>query len=199
MPKMNFIEVQDKKIFDTIYSDMKKQFPISELRSYEKIYKDVFSAKPYKIAVLEDKNEIIGYITYYEKDFIWVDYLAVIGENKSKGYGSLILKKLFDRYTDKSGIYFEVELENPKKPITQKRIKFYKNIGCKKLNFKYFYPNEANIQQMNLMYKPLSQKSPNNIIRDIKDTFDNIFECSAKTTAFQKILEANFTFQIEQI
>ncbi|MGN0005660.1 MAG: GNAT family N-acetyltransferase [Candidatus Gastranaerophilaceae bacterium] len=188
---MNFIEVQDKQTFDAIYSDMKKQFPKSELRPYEKILNDILSEKPYKMAVLEDKGECIGYVTYFEKDFIWVDYLAVIGENKSKGYGSLILEKLFEHYKNKSGAYFEVELENPDEPLTTKRINFYKKIGCEILDLAYFYPNEENILQMNLMYKPLGEKIPKNVIQDIKDTFDNVFECSAKEEAFQKILKIN--------
>lgn len=188
---MNFIEVQDKQTFDTIYSDMEKQFPKSELRSYEKIYNDIFSDKSYKMAILEDKGEILGYITYFEKDFIWVDYLAIIGEHKSKGYGSSILEKLFNHKKDKNGIYFEVELENSDEPLTAKRINFYKKLGCKILDLTYFYPNEENILQMNLMYKPLMKNSPQNVIQDIKTTFDNIFECSAKEIAMKKIIEEN--------
>ena len=73
---MNFIEVQDKQTFDKIYSDMEKQFPKSELRPYEKILNDTLSEKPYKMVVLEDNGEYLGYVTYFEKDFIWVDYLC---------------------------------------------------------------------------------------------------------------------------
>ena len=170
---------------------MEKQFPVSELRSYEKIYNDVFSKTPYKMAILKDNDEIVGYVTYFEKNFIWIDYLAIIGDNKSKGFGSLILKKLFEYYKNKSGAYFEVELENPDEPLTTKRIEFYKNVGCKILDFKYFYPNENSILQMNLMYKALSENEPNDIIGDIKSTFDTIFVCEAKEEAFNNILNAN--------
>lgn len=188
---MNFIEVQDKQTFDKIYSDMEKQFPKSELRPYEKFLNDTLSEKPYKMVILEDNGEYLGYVTYFEKDFIWVDYLAIIGENKSKGYGSLILEKLFEYCKDKNGAYFEVELENPEDSLTTKRINFYKKIGCEILDLAYFYPNEENVLQMNLMYKSLAEKKPKNIIQDIKATFDNIFECSAKEKAFQKIIEVN--------
>ena len=188
---MNFIEVQDKEIFDFVYSDMEKQFPKSELRPYEKIYLDVFSEKPYKMAVLKNNNDIIGYITYFEKEFIWVDYLAIIGDSKSRGLGSLILKKLFEHYKDKSGAYFEVELENPADSLTTKRINFYQNIGCEVLDFVYFFANETNILRMNLMYKPLANKVPKNIFADVEDIFNNGFNCATKEIALKKMIELN--------
>jgi len=99
------------------------------------------------------------------------------------------LKK--EDYTAATWSDFEVELENPDDSLTTKRINFYKNIGCEILDFEYFFANEANILKMNLMYKPLASKEPQNIFGDVEDIFNNGFNCATKEIALKKMIELN--------
>ena len=81
---------------------------------------------------LIDNNQVLGmiYLIPY-KDMIFILYLAVIQESRSKGYGSYILKWCLQKYSDKK-IYLNIEevKENVKDYETRKkRLKFYQKNG----------------------------------------------------------------------
>ena len=165
-----------KKInnIDKTYSDMIKQFPISELKPFE-IFKSLFCQNNYIIYEAQENNQDIGYIIIVEdnKDkFIWVDYLAIFKEFHSKGFGSSILNKLKEQYKDFNGCYLEVEKPDKNNPNTIRRINFYKKHGAVKLPVDYYYPNKTGCLPMDLYYIPYNKTEINNILYVIKQVFN---------------------------
>ena len=69
--------INQKTLDKNIYSDMQKQFPAEELKTYSE-YNTLLASGDYKLGLVFDDNNLIGYILYLTKDFIWVDYIAVL-------------------------------------------------------------------------------------------------------------------------
>lgn len=174
---MNSVFILNEKDFETIYNDMLNQFSKCELKTFDFFLK-LFNSSNYKCELFKINNQNIGYVSYYLSDFIWVDYLAVFKNFQSKGFGTQILNCLFNKYKNLNGAYFEVELENEKDLNTQKRMQFYKKkIKCVETNTKYFLPNNFELFEMKLLYKPLNLKSLDNemILNNIKETFSVLY------------------------
>ena len=81
---------------------------------------------------LIDNNQILGmiYLIFY-KEMIFILYLTVNTEERSKGYGSYLLKWCLQKYSDKK-IYLNIE--EVKKDVKdyetrKKRLKFYQKNG----------------------------------------------------------------------
>lgn len=174
---MNSVFILNEKDFEIIYNDMLNQFPKCELKTFDFFLK-LFNSSNYKCELFKINNQNIGYVSYYLSDFIWVDYLAVFKNFQSKGFGTQILNCLFNKYKNLNGAYFEVELENEKDLNSQKRMQFYKKkIKCIETNTKYFLPNNFELFEMKLLYKPLNLKSLDNemILNNIKETFSVLY------------------------
>lgn len=174
---MNSVFILNEKDFEIIYNDMLNQFPKCELKTFDFFLK-LFNSSNYKCELFKINNQNIGYVSYYLSDFIWVDYLAVFKNFQSKGFGTQILNCLFNKYKNLNGAYFEVELENEKDLNSQKRMQFYKKkIKCVETNTKYFLPNNFELFEMKLLYKPLNLKSLDNemILNNIKETFSVLY------------------------
>lgn len=191
---MNSVCIADKKDFQFIYNDMLNQFPKCEMKTFDCFLKLLKSDKYYfELFSVDNKN--IGYVSYYINDFIWVDYLAVFKEFHSKGYGTQILNYLFNKYKNLNCAYFEVELENEKDNNTKKRMHFYKNrLNCIDSGIKYFLPNDFELYEMKLLYKPLNFKSLDNhsILNNIKETFNVLYSHIANVgEVYEKINTAN--------
>lgn len=162
-----------KELPADIFSDMEKQFPPEELKSFETLRK-FLSGDYYKFAIFYDNKEPVGYILFLQNDFLWVDYVAVFEQFHSKGYGSKILRSLFEKYSNLKGCFFEVEPENPEIIQTVKRLKFYKKIGCEILDFEYYFPNDIRELKMKLLYKSFDKKVPDK--NEIKKQVNFVFE-----------------------
>lgn len=172
---------------DRIYKDMKKQFPPEELKSFNAI-NDLLTGGRYKLDLLIINGHDAGYILYYKSDFLWIDYIAILPEYQSCGLGSKVLQLFFDKYKMLKGCYFEVEKENPQDKNTIRRVKFYKRNGCEVLDFKYYFPNDVKLLEMDLYYKNLSGVLPakTRILEDIEE----IFGClHVQTQSCMEILE----------
>ena len=81
---------------------------------------------------LIDNNQVVGmiYLIFY-KDMIFILYLAVSQEKRSKGYGSYLLKWCLQKYFDKK---IFLNIEEVKKDFKdyetrKKRLKFYQKNG----------------------------------------------------------------------
>ncbi len=174
---MNSVFILNERDFKTIYNDMLNQFQKCELKTYDFFLK-LLNFTNYKIELFKINNQNIGYVSYYLSDFIWIDYLAVFKNFQSKGFGTQILHCLFNKYKNLNGAYFEVELEDEKKINTQKRMQFYKQkIKCIDTNIKYFMPNNFELFEMKLLYKPLNLKSLDNqiILNNIEEIFNVLY------------------------
>lgn len=175
------LKIKEENILTkNIFSDIQKQFPQEEIKTFEE-YNTLLMNTNYKLGLVFDNEVLVGYILYFVKDYIWVDYIAVLKEYHSKGFGSKILKALFDKYTSLQGCYFEVEPEVNHLPQTVRRMIFYKKLGCIELDFKYYFPNPIKQLEMKLLYKSFNGKIPakEEIKKHIADVF-NILHASVK-------------------
>lgn len=102
-----------------------KSFPIEERYiTLDKMIKQENT----ELYCLVDKEAVFGfvYLLFYQ-NMIFILYLAVNSDNRSKGYGSYILKWCLNKYMDKN-IYLNIE--EVKKDVKDyetrlKRLKFY--------------------------------------------------------------------------
>lgn len=91
------------------------------------------------VLALKAQERFIGLIVIAkDKDFVFIDYLAISPAERGQGYGSMVLEKIKERYPDKT-IFLEVESpiiseENYRQRI--KRIKFYQRNGFDKTDLR---------------------------------------------------------------
>ncbi len=147
--------IENSENLTEIYSDMKIQFPVEELKPVN-YFKEMSANPNYKIFSAYKDNKKVGYLFCYIEKYILIDYIAVYKEFQSCGYGSEILKTLFKQYYYLKGCIFEVEKINYQELNTQKRQKFYKKLGCENTNIEYYYPSFNIALPMDLFYYPLS-------------------------------------------
>lgn len=138
---------------DEIYEDMQQQFPPEELKPRERLQK-LMADSCYRLYICKSDSVDIGYIFCYTADFLMVDYFAVFRKYQSMGFGSKILKKLFER--DIKGCFFEVEKINPDELCTARRQEFYKRLGCVKTEIRYLFPSYQGGIPMDLFYYPIN-------------------------------------------
>ena len=164
-----------KNLPEEIYSDMEKQFPPEELKTFTEL-NNLLHGNFYKFAMFYNADEPVGYVFFLQNDYIWIDYIAVFEKFHSKGYGSRILNLIFIKYSNLKGCFFEVEPEDSDNIQTVKRMNFYKKLGCKKLDFEYYFPNEIKELRLELLYKPFNEKIPdkNEIKKQINFVFENL-------------------------
>ena len=170
---MRLIKADTDTFFDIIYPDLLLQFPESELKSFDK-FKKLLACDEYEAYTAHIEGSVVGYVVFARfNNYIWIDYIAILKEFHSMGFGGTLLELLKSEFKYYSGIFLEVEMLNPEILNTIKRVKFYKNHGAKKLDGLYFYPNYTSDLQMDLYYIPLSSDkiSGDTIINTIKGIF----------------------------
>lgn len=82
--------------------------------------------------VLYENDEWIGLIYFTEyKDIVFIQFLAISESSRSKGYGSMVMESLKDRYTGKRIILSIEELDKQARNYQQrvKRKAFYEKNG----------------------------------------------------------------------
>lgn len=184
--KMQLNRIKKECDFALLYEDMKGQFPISELKSYEH-FLSYLKNPDYYILKWED----FGYILILDVfDYVWVDYLAIFKKFQSKGFGSKILDSIKENFKNKKGIIFEVEKIDEKLPNTIKRQNFYIKNGAIKLCINYFFPNKEGGLNMDLFYIKLSENTPSKLelLEVIKQTFKTLhFDVNEASEIYSKI------------
>lgn len=116
---------------EVIYED----FPAAEIKPVQ-IVNYIAACGSYKCLQLCEGESVLAYAFLCEgKDEVLLDYFAVLGENKGKGYGSSMLKSMLEIYKDKNFL-LEIEaldtfesLQDMEKRI--KRASFYHKNGLK--------------------------------------------------------------------
>lgn len=184
MQKQTFIKIKNPD-FDEIYSDMFLQFPKEEMKSKEHFQK-LFETDNYKIESFLIEKNLLGYVLFFEAEYLWVDYFAIYPKYQGLGFGTTILKEFFEEKNSK-GCFFEVEQVDFKNEYTLKRQDFYKKLGCEKLDYKYFFPNNYKELEMDLFYKKLSNNklpTTDEIKNFTKKVFDNIHQDIKKLKTF---------------
>lgn len=170
---LNFqkIKVSD---FEYIYNDLVSQFPITELKGYDKLY-NLINSDNYDGWLIYDESILIGYSFIFEGlNYILVDYVAILKDFHSKGYGSSFLKSLRSLYSNKAGCFFEVEKVIKNDPVTKKRADFYIKNSVRKIeSINYIYPNNYGGLPMDLYYLSFNNTLPAKT--EIKNFIYNFF------------------------
>lgn len=177
-----------------IFSDMQKQFPPGEMKTFAEL-SDLFRNENYKLTLAYDNKELVGYVIFLKNDYIWIDYIAIFDKYHSMGYGSKILEAIFEKYSYLKGCFFEVEPEDFNNIQTIKRLKFYKKLGCKKLNFEYYFPNDLKELRLELLYKSFDGKIPSKteILQQVEFVFDTLHSnIKTKFPTLEMIKRKNF-------
>ncbi len=160
--------------FNMVYQDLLLQFPRQELKSSDK-FRELLTSGAYEAYIASIDGDVLGYVILaHFEEYLWIDYVAILREFHSRGYGGTLLEHIKNNFKNYHGIFLEVEMENPKMANTLKRVKFYKNHGAKKLEGRYFYPNQYGDLQMDLYYIPLKK----NAVRgyEIKRVIEGVFK-----------------------
>ncbi|MBS4759245.1 MAG: GNAT family N-acetyltransferase [Clostridium sp.] len=165
--------------FQSVYQDMLEQFPESELNEFL-VYERLLKSNSYELYLVADENKCVGYVMIYrseDKRIVWLDYIAVFKQFHSNGYGRKIIKQLLLTFKGYNGIFLEVEKPDENNPNTIRRINFYKNLGAKKLDCIYFYPNKNGCVPLDLYFIPTgegyifpSKKETHCVIKDVFST-----------------------------
>lgn len=140
--------VKYKSIYYTQVNEIyEKSFPQEE--RYITLDKMIQSRNT-ELYCLIDDNKVLGimYLIFY-RDLVFILYLAVNTESRSKGYGSYLLKWCLQKYRDKK-IYLNIEevKENAKDYETRKkRLKFYQSNGFYITN----YISKEDIENFNIL------------------------------------------------
>lgn len=91
----------------------------------------------FEVLLVYYKNEIAGYLSYYNKYSIWlgknylyIDDVFVLEKFRSKSIGKTLMNRIKEigKHLEINSIRWEVEIENIK------AIKFYKNLGAELYN-----------------------------------------------------------------
>lgn len=164
--------------FELVYKNyMIEQFPANELKSYDEFVSLLTDIdKSYHMYLVKDSDSLVGYTLFYVDDrrnFLWIDYLAVLPDSYSKGYGRRILAELKNNFSKYRRIYFEVEKPVEEKPNTIRRVCFYESCGCQKLDCEYYFPNKDGCLPMDLYALEIddSSSSKKDILSDIYSAF----------------------------
>ncbi len=89
--------------------------------------------KKYHFKAYYDNNQFVGILfTIETKDTLFVNYIAVNDQIRSKGYGSKLLQTLFERYPKQSVTLFIETMEDKNANNYEQRVKrlaFYEKNG----------------------------------------------------------------------
>lgn len=173
------LKKESRDFFNTVYKDMLEQFPKSELKSFER-FMELLSTDNYCLYSARADDTVAGYFIVFidsENKNLWLDYIAVLKKYQSRGYGHKIFEELKKYFAnDFNGIYLEVEKPDETDINTIRRIKFYESMNAKKLDIRYFYPNENGALPMDLYFLPFNRdKVPQK--EEIINTIQKVF-CS---------------------
>lgn len=140
--------VKYKSIYYTQVNEIyEKSFPQEE--RYITLDKMIQSQNTELYCLIDDNNVLgIMYLIFY-KNLVFILYLAVNTESRSKGYGSYLLKWCLQKYRNKK-IYLNIEevKENAKDYETRKkRLKFYQNNSFYITN----YISKEDIENFNIL------------------------------------------------
>lgn len=150
---MKILKVQ-RGNFDEIYTHMLEAFPKNELKSYD-TFKKLIADGQYDVLIATQDN-MVGYALVYKVEStksLWVDFIAILPEYQSKGFGTTFIHQVADFYKPNyQGIFLEVEIPDGIDQNKDRRIQYYTRLGAKILPCEYALPTYEGPFPMHLMY-----------------------------------------------
>lgn len=145
--------MKDMKLKDIDINEFKKEiysyylaiFPEDERKSLELLHSS-YEKHYTRIIEILYKNEMIGFMILNkvkDKGYAVLDYLAILPQYRNNEFGTKALQILLEQERENSGIFIEIEKvglgkNKEENLLREKRRKFYKKLGFKKLNFDLF-------------------------------------------------------------
>ena len=143
-----------------MYGHYKQAFPEAERKPYDRLAALVRGGK-YRILLARDtaRDKVVGYAFVYHDDATaWLDYLEVLPEFRSGGYGARLFSALIDGLgPGQDGLYLEVDRPQPGETDSSdavRRIRFYERLGTRRLQVNYELPTAEGACPMYLYFKP---------------------------------------------
>lgn len=134
---MDIRELSTLQIVFVYNTYMKEDFPADELKPMKAIL-DMMEHGNYQCLGMYHEDEFVAYAFFVvnkERKTLLLDYLAVCGEYRSRGYGGVFLKEMRRFYEGERVIVLECESERTapdetQRSIRRRRIAFYERNGC---------------------------------------------------------------------
>lgn len=146
-----------------IYADMEQQLPSDEMHPY-KSFLQLFHRSKYKVLLYRRDTDgaLVGFALVYTIEscnILWLDYLEILKEYRSQGYGKALFHALSHKYCGPfDGILFPVEhvhSENLSLALRQKEvISFCERLGAHRLHADFQLPCREGSMPMYLYFKP---------------------------------------------
>jgi ribosomal protein S18 acetylase RimI-like enzyme len=150
--KWNYLS---EKLLNDLKEIYENSFPVDERRDFEKLV-NLENNPLFSFFYFYNNNVLSGLFTQWIfNDFCYIEHLAIREDLRDKGIGTLLMKYL----TSEIKQLLVIEVEKLGEPNSDRRIKFYLNIGFYLCEYSYIQPpysHERNSVPMNLMTYPRS-------------------------------------------
>lgn len=145
---------------DSIYESYALEFHENERKTKYQL-KQLMIRGSYHLLIAEEQAEDqaihrIGFACLYvpqNEDFIWLDYLVIERAYQSKGYGSKFFEEMMRMWSDRKGMFIEIEIPKGDDINQVRRIAYYEKLGAKRLPINYHLPTEVDDMAMYLYFK----------------------------------------------
>jgi len=179
---------------DAIYESYALEFPENERKTKDQL-KQLLCRGSYILLIAETYvayvNKRVGFACLYvpqNEDFIWLDYLVIERAYQSKGYGSKFFEEMMRLWSDRKGMFIEIEIPEGNDINQVRRIAYYEKLGAKRLPINYHLPTEVDDMAMYLYLKPATI-----LASDDKSSYDNASVNLSKEYIQKAIKLANST------
>lgn len=143
------------------YTDFCRDFPPEERISWERIA-GLYQRGRYQGIIARNGAERVGYgwlLTISELQLDWLDYIAIRGAVRGLGYGSRMIRGLWDLWPTWKGLLLEIEKVPTTKPgapisLQARRWHFYQRLGAVRLDVAYALPTKDGPVPMDLLWLP---------------------------------------------
>lgn len=136
---LKFVELKDNKKYTSHIKKLyHESFPPDERVPFF-ILKQKAETEISNIYAIVEDNKFIGMLcTLHDEDILFLWYLAIIPEERNKGYGSRIIKEILDHNKDKRIILNIEEIDTNDSNVEEqlRRKHFYEKNGFKECGFK---------------------------------------------------------------
>ncbi|WP_054951382.1 GNAT family N-acetyltransferase [Numidum massiliense] len=153
------------------YEKLAKYFPEEEMKSKEHMER-LLADKPHIYKKDVGPEHVVMYAEF--PDFLFVDYLLVAKEGRSKGLGSQLIEKMKRK---QKPIILEVEPIDYTDSDTVKRQRFYKRIGFHKAQLINYWPTDIETgkpYELEIHYWSPTNESEQAIYKKMKHVYNNI-------------------------
>ncbi len=132
------LELLNHNDFDKVYEILEENFPVDEIRPYDKQRK-LLENSIYQIYAVMDKSKDVvkAFVAVYELEhFVFLEHFAVNAQYRNQGLGGKILQEL----KHMSGKMICLEVEPSTTEVATRRIGFYKRNDFYLNDYTYMQP-----------------------------------------------------------